>query len=183
MSAGASRRRSPSASAADTSLTLAYVHQRDDNTPIYGVPYYLNQLNDGPLPEADDSDYFGYRNLDEQETTVDRLTATVRHEFSDAISIRNLTRWQRVDALTVASAPQGTFCLTGTGRQPVPANADRDRPASPVRPGSSPASICPRARAAGSATRRTSCSTPRPTSGSKRAKAAAFTTPWSSAAR
>ena len=50
-----------------TSLTLAYVHQRDDNTPIYGVPYFLNQLNDGPLPEADDSDYFGYRNLDEQE--------------------------------------------------------------------------------------------------------------------
>ena len=36
-------------------------------SPIYGVPYFLNQLNDGPLPEADDSDYFGYRNLDEQE--------------------------------------------------------------------------------------------------------------------
>ena len=106
-----------------TSLTLAYLHQRDDNTPIYGVPYFLNQLNDGPLPEADDSDYFGYRNFDTQETTVDRLTATIRHEFSDSISIRNLVRWQRVDALTIASAPQGTFCLTGTGRQPVPATA------------------------------------------------------------
>ena len=40
--------------------------------PIYGVPYFLSQLNDGPLPEADDSDYFGYRNLDEQDITVDR---------------------------------------------------------------------------------------------------------------
>jgi catecholate siderophore receptor len=106
-----------------TSLTIAFVHQRDDNTPIYGIPYFLNQLNDGPLPEASDSDYFGYRNLDEQELTLDRLTVTARHDFSDSISIRNLTRWQRIDALTAASAPQGTFCLTGTGRQPVPANA------------------------------------------------------------
>jgi catecholate siderophore receptor len=105
-----------------TSLTLAYVHQRDDNTPVYGVPYFLNQLNDGPLPEADDSDYFGYRNIDEQETTVDRFTATARHEFSDSVSIRNLTRWQRIHALTAASAPQGTFCLS-SGRQPVPANS------------------------------------------------------------
>ncbi len=109
--------------AAPTSLTLAFVHQRDDNTPVYGVPYFLNQLNDGPLPGADDSDYFGYRNLDAQELTVDRLTATFRHDFSDAVSIRNLTRWQRVHAVTATSAPQGIFCLASTGRQPVPADA------------------------------------------------------------
>ena len=54
-----------------TRLTLAFVHQRDDNVPIYGVPYYLNQINDGPLPGADDSDYFGNRNLDEQEQAID----------------------------------------------------------------------------------------------------------------
>jgi catecholate siderophore receptor len=106
-----------------TSLTIAFFHQRDDNIPIYGVPYFLNQLNDGPLPEANDSDYFGYRNLDRQRTIVDRVTATFRHDFSDTISVRNLTRWQRIDAVTNLSAPQGTFCLTGTGRQPVSAAA------------------------------------------------------------
>lgn len=105
-----------------TSLTLAYVHQEDDNIPIYGVPFYRNQLNDGPLPGADDSDYFGYRNLDEQDTVVDRATATLRHEFSEAVSVRNLSRFQHVRALTQASAPQGTYCLATTGRQPVPAN-------------------------------------------------------------
>src|SRR5262245_25562646 len=41
-----------------TSLTLAYFHQEDRNTPVYGVPYFLNQLNDGPLPGSDDSDYY-----------------------------------------------------------------------------------------------------------------------------
>jgi catecholate siderophore receptor len=107
-----------------TSLTLAYFHQRDDNIPIYGVPYFLNQLNDGPLPEADSSDYFGYRNLDEQETTVDRITATLRHDFTDNFSVRVLGRWQQVDQHSQTSAPQGTFCLAGTGRQPVPAAAN-----------------------------------------------------------
>lgn len=106
-----------------TSLTLAYYHQEDDNTPIYGVPYFRNELNDGPLAEVDDSDYFGIVNLDEQRTTVDRATATFKHSFSDHVSIRNQTRWQRVGQYSVTSAPQGTFCLTATGRQPVATSA------------------------------------------------------------
>lgn len=105
-----------------TNLTLAYVHQRDDNTPIYGVPFFLNQINDGPLDQADPSDYFGYRNFDEQKIRLDRATATLNHEFSDGLSIRNLTRWQRVAQYSQTSAPQGIFCLFGTGRQPVAAN-------------------------------------------------------------
>jgi catecholate siderophore receptor len=103
-----------------TSLTLAYVHQKDNNTPIYGVPFFRNEINDGPLADIDDSDYFGIANLDRQETTVDRLTATFRHEFSDSVSVRNQTRWQRVGQYSQTSAPQGTFCLSATGKQPVP---------------------------------------------------------------
>jgi catecholate siderophore receptor len=104
-----------------TSLTIAYLHQRDDNTPIYGVPFFRNQLNEGPLPGTSRSDYYGYRNLDEQEITVDRLTALFRHDFGGGLSVRNLTRWQRVEQDSVTSAPQGTFCLAETGRQPVSA--------------------------------------------------------------
>ncbi|HYD36754.1 MAG TPA: TonB-dependent receptor [Allosphingosinicella sp.] len=104
-----------------TNLTLAYLHQRDDNTPIYGVPFFLSQINDGPLEEADPSDYFGYRNLDDQDIQIDRATATFNHQFSEGLSIRNLTRWQRVAQDSQTSAPQGTFCLAATGRQPVPA--------------------------------------------------------------
>ncbi|MBW8753879.1 MAG: TonB-dependent receptor plug domain-containing protein, partial [Sphingomonadales bacterium] len=103
-----------------TSLTLSYYHQKDDNTPIYGVPYFKNEINNGPLAEIDDSDYFGIVNLDQQKTTVDRATATFKHSFSDHVSIRNQTRWQRVAQYSQTSAPQGTFCLSATGRQPVP---------------------------------------------------------------
>ncbi|MCU6453942.1 TonB-dependent receptor [Sphingomonas sp. A2-49] len=102
-----------------TSLTLAYVHQEDRNTPIYGVPYFRNGLYDGALPGVGRSDYFGIANLDRQDTTVDRFTATVRHRVSDALSVRNLTRWQRVGQDSVTSAPQGTFCLAATSRTPT----------------------------------------------------------------
>lgn len=94
-----------------TSLTLAYVHQEDDNKPIFGVPYYA--AVGGPIPGIDDSDYFGIVNLDRQRTKLDRLTATFDHAFSDKLSIRNLTRWQRVAQPTVTSAPQGDYCLAG----------------------------------------------------------------------
>ena len=105
------------------SLTLAYVHQEDDNTPIYGVPYFKSTVNDGPLPGFDRSDYFGIVNLDEQKTTVDRATATFRFQANEALTFRNLTRWQRVGQYSQTSAPQGTFCLAN-GLQPVGARGN-----------------------------------------------------------
>jgi catecholate siderophore receptor len=102
-----------------TRFTLAYVHQHDNNIPIYGVPYVRNQINDGPLPGSDRSDYFGFRNFDDQRINVDRLTGTLEHEFSPHLSIRNLSRWQRVHQDTVTTSPQGVFCLATTGLQPV----------------------------------------------------------------
>ncbi|WP_028966807.1 TonB-dependent receptor [Sphingomonas phyllosphaerae] len=103
---------------APTSLTLAYVHQQDRNTPLYGIPFFNNDLVGGLITGADRSDYYGYRNLDRQDIDVDRLTATLRHQVDDHLSVRNLTRWQRVGQYSVTSAPQGTFCLA-SGTQPV----------------------------------------------------------------
>ena len=89
-----------------TKLTLQYLHQEDDNIPQYGVPYY-----DGLVPGVDRSDYFGYRNVDRQEITVNQATITVEHDLSDNWSLRNLTRWQQVSQLTIVGPPQGTYCL------------------------------------------------------------------------
>jgi catecholate siderophore receptor len=105
-----------------TSLTLQYLHQEDENVPVYGVPYFRNAVNNGPLPGADNSAYYGIRNLDKQDITVDQATATVSHGFSDKVSIRNLSRWQRVQQDSLTSAPQAPnpngFCLS-TGFQPI----------------------------------------------------------------
>ena len=97
-----------------TRLTIGYVHQDDDNVPVYGVPYFHSLVNAGSLAGVDNSDYFGYRNLDEQQITLDRLTATFNHEFTAAVSLQNLSRWQDVAQYSQTSAPQGTFCLATT---------------------------------------------------------------------
>jgi len=98
-----------------TSLTLQYLHQKDTNIPQYGAPYVA--ALGGLLPGADISDYFGYRNVDTQKSTVDQATATFEHQFSDTVRIRNMTRWQDVTQFTRVSPPQGTYCLD-SGTQP-----------------------------------------------------------------
>jgi catecholate siderophore receptor len=103
-----------------TSLTLQYLHQEDENVPVYGVPYFRNAVNAGPLPGVDDSDYFGIENLDLQSIKVDQATVRFAHAFSDKLSLRNLTRWQRVEQDSSTSAPQGVWCLAN-GSQPLPA--------------------------------------------------------------
>ncbi|WP_313441977.1 TonB-dependent receptor [Novosphingobium sp.] len=90
-----------------TRLTLQYNHQEDNNIPQYGVPYYRGDI----LPGVHRSDYFGYRNVDKQRINVDQVTAIFEHDFSDTVSIRNLTRWQDSRQLTLVSPPQGTYCL------------------------------------------------------------------------
>jgi catecholate siderophore receptor len=94
----------------DTQFTLSYLHQQDENTPQYGVPFALNISNDGPLPGVNTEDYFGLRNLDRQETQVDQLTGLIEHRFNDNLSLRNLTRYQVVSQDAVTSAIQGVFC-------------------------------------------------------------------------
>ncbi len=111
-----------------TRLTFQYVHQEDNNIPQYGVPYYRNAFNAGPVPGVDPSDYFGYRNVDTQEIVVDQATITFEHDFSDQLSIRNLARWQKVSQLTVVGPPQGTYCLA-SGVQPTGAACPATVPA------------------------------------------------------
>ncbi|RZA31814.1 MAG: TonB-dependent receptor [Lysobacteraceae bacterium] len=96
----------------DTRFTLSYFHQSDENTPQYGVPYYRNAFNDGPLPGVDPSNYYGYRNVDNQEIDVDTLSGVFEHDFNDAVALRSLARFQKVDQVSTVDATQGTWCLS-----------------------------------------------------------------------
>lgn len=117
----------------DTQLTLSYLHQQDQNTPQYGVPYALNIANDGPLPGVSSEDYFGLRNLDRQETRIDQLTALVEHRFNETLSLRNLSRYQIVSQDASTSAVQGSFC-TADGVNPYLSSAGEIQPCT-VSPG------------------------------------------------
>lgn len=91
-----------------TSVVLSYQQQRDDNIPQYGVPFF----NGRPLAGIDIEDYFGYANFDRQEIISDSFTSVFEHHFNESLSLRNISKYQAVDQLSVVDAPQGTYCLT-----------------------------------------------------------------------
>jgi catecholate siderophore receptor len=91
----------------DTSWTLNYLHQEDDNTPQYGLPFF----NGDVLPGIDRGNYYGYSNIDRQDIQLDSVTSIVDHAFNDNFKIRNLTRWQQADQFSLVDAVQGTWCL------------------------------------------------------------------------
>ena len=97
-----------------TRATLSFFHQYDDNIPQYGVPFY----NGRAVPGIDPRAYYGYANIDAQRTTVDSFTAKFDHDFSSNLSIRNLSRYQAVTALSIVDPPQGVVCLA-SGLKPV----------------------------------------------------------------
>lgn len=101
----------------ETRLTFSYFHQTDNNIPQYGVPYYSDF--GGMLPGAKTENYYGYSNVDSQDIDVDMLTGVLEVDFSENTTLRSLARFQTVDQVSVASAPQGTWCLD-SGVNPSP---------------------------------------------------------------
>ena len=99
-----------------TSLTLQGEYLDDKAMPQYGIRYYAN--NGGYLPEFNRGGYYGFANLDRQNSKTKSLQGIFSHAFSDRVSVRNLTRFEKIKQNTVTSQPTGTFCLTATGLQP-----------------------------------------------------------------
>ncbi|WP_298399806.1 TonB-dependent siderophore receptor [Sphingobium sp.] len=99
-----------------TSLTLQGEYLDDKSMPQYGLRYYANL--GGFLDEFDREGYYGFANLDKQNSKTKSLQAIFSHEFSDKVKIRNLTRYENIKQDTITSQPNGTFCLSSTGLQP-----------------------------------------------------------------
>lgn len=102
-----------------TSLTIQAEHLDDKAMPQYGLRYYAN--NGGFLEEFDRSGYYGFANLDRQDSKTNSLQTIFSHAFSDKLKIRNLTRYENIQQNTVTSQPNGTFCLS-TNLQPMDIN-------------------------------------------------------------
>ncbi|RVT89841.1 TonB-dependent receptor [Sphingomonas crocodyli] len=99
-----------------TSFTLQGEYLDDKAMPQYGLRYYANL--GGFLPEFDREGYYGFANLDKQNSKTKSVQGIFSHEFSDKVKIRNLSRFEHIRQDTVTSQPNGTFCLASTGLQP-----------------------------------------------------------------
>lgn len=71
-----------------TRLTLNYLHQQEDNTPDYGLPWLYSKA--APIKK---STYYGYLNHDYLRTTADVFTARLEHDFDDGIKLSNQFRF------------------------------------------------------------------------------------------
>lgn len=97
-----------------TRATFSYFHQTDDNIPQYGVPFF----NGRPVPGINPSNYYGYRNIDMQNTDADSGTLKLEHDFGNGWNIKNLSRYQLVTQYAQVDAPERIFCLAN-GQKPV----------------------------------------------------------------
>jgi catecholate siderophore receptor len=79
----------------DTTLTVAYLHQEDDRTPDYGVPFARHSTTDVATPVTEHgvsrSTWYG-KDKDMDKTNVDVLTAKFSHDANDWLSLYNDTR-------------------------------------------------------------------------------------------
>lgn len=92
-----------------TSLTLQGEYLDDKAMPQYGIRYF--PALGGILDQFDRSAYYGFANLDKQNSKTRSLQAIFSHAFSDTLKFRNLTRYENIRQDTVTSQPQGVFCI------------------------------------------------------------------------
>ena len=98
----------------DTKIVLSAHFQDDSGWNDYGVPIRMGQ----EVPGVDRSNYYGWHNLDGENTDSRSFSATVEHNFSNTLSLRNLSRWSQVDGRFVNTALQGRVCLEA-GEYPI----------------------------------------------------------------
>jgi len=99
-----------------TRVTLNYLHMQQDDQPDLGIPNARNRTLTGsgfegrPAPVRR-SNYYGYSN-DYLNVVTDMATVRIEHDFNDAVSIQNQTRYARVRNDSVISAPRFVGAVT-----------------------------------------------------------------------
>jgi catecholate siderophore receptor len=94
-----------------TRFSLSYAHLEEDNQPDYGVPWVpsnnepLATLADQPAP-VDFENYYGLVDRDYERTATGVATATVNHDFDNALSLRSLVRYGSTDRDSIITAPR-----------------------------------------------------------------------------
>jgi catecholate siderophore receptor len=104
-----------------TRLTLAYMYLEEDNVPDYGLPWVrIEQTTaDDPShngvfptgaydahPKVDQSRYYGLKHYDFEDIDSRSATARLDHDFSGALSLRNVLRWIKTERDSAITAPR-----------------------------------------------------------------------------
>ena len=92
-----------------TQYLVSYVHEQEDDTPDYGIPWLFN----GPAPVARNN-YYGFPNTNYLRTDVDMCTFRIDHMTSHGIGIHNQLRYANYTRNAQITEAQilGTVTLT-----------------------------------------------------------------------
>lgn len=79
-----------------TTGTFSYYHLTSNQMPDYGIPLFTKigvRTTDSGILDVPYSSFYGLEARDYLTNTVDTLTADFEHRFSDALTLRNVSRW------------------------------------------------------------------------------------------
>ncbi len=109
----------------DTRVYVYSQHVRQDNTPDGGIPtigmsgFYNANANINAGRKVDSENYYGAKG-DSERIDGDMFTVKVEHDFNDALTLRNLSRWGRsnndrtltgINAISAPSADPSTWTV------------------------------------------------------------------------
>jgi len=83
----------------DTRLNINYLHQEENNTPDYGIPFYA-----GKPADTDRTNFYGFKN-DFFKSNADISTIKFEHDFSKDLTLRSQSRYARYERDTQISNP------------------------------------------------------------------------------
>lgn len=101
----------------DTTVTGSYYHLDSDQMPDYGIPLASKVGGFGPnfpngISDVPTDSFYGVTARDFLTNKVDSVTLDVQHRFSDALTIRNVTRYaQTLNDYIVTNPGDGTTAL------------------------------------------------------------------------
>lgn len=115
-----------------TSATFSYYHLESDELPDSGFPYQYTignapagvtetapvEVQDGRKVDRDN--FYGLTNRDFRETNVDQVTLRLEHRFSDALTLRNTSRYGHSEQAYIFTNPDDSAGnVAGTGSAPT----------------------------------------------------------------
>ena len=93
-----------------TQVTLSYYHIETDGITDYGLPF---DPATGKPAAVDRSNFYGFKDRDNQTTSADIGTVRLDHRFSDSLSLRNQTRYGVTTNDYIATRPNLTAAPAG----------------------------------------------------------------------
>jgi catecholate siderophore receptor len=94
----------------DTRYKLDYFYLDQDNITDYGLP----SIDGKPVSGIDWANWYGFEDINTEESQFHSGTFRIDHDFSDALTLRSQFRHQKADLLSIVTPPRSPDPVAGT---------------------------------------------------------------------